>query len=50
VIPLHHGEDLFNAAQQPKQRWVVAQAGHSNALSGKTARRDFLDYFASLLK
>ncbi|MDR9435359.1 MAG: alpha/beta hydrolase [Thiohalophilus sp.] len=50
VISPHHGEDLFNAAQQPKQRWVVEQAGHNNALSSETARREFLDYLDSLLK
>lgn len=50
VIRLHHGEELFAAAQQPKQRWVVEHAGHNNALSGETARREFLDYLDDLLK
>lgn len=50
VIRLRHGEELFNAAQQPRQRWVVDHAGHNNALSGETARREFLDYLARLLQ
>lgn len=49
VIESHHSLDLFRAAQQPKQRWVVENAGHNNALGGETARREFLDYLANLL-
>lgn len=50
VIAAHHGADLFEAARQPKQRWVVENAGHNNVLSGETARRKFIDYLKSLLK
>lgn len=50
VISLHHGEDLFKAARQPKQRWLMEHAGHNNALSGETARHEFLDYLDNLLQ
>ncbi len=49
VIEPHHSQDLFEAAQQPKQRWVVENAGHNNALAGETARMEFLAYLANLL-
>lgn len=50
VIAAHHSRDLFAAAEPPKQRWVVEQAGHNNALAGETARRKFLDYLAGILE
>lgn len=50
VIAPHHSVQLFEAARQPKQRWVVEEAGHNNALVGETARREFLDYLANLLQ
>jgi fermentation-respiration switch protein FrsA (DUF1100 family) len=50
VIERHHSKDLFDAAKQPKQRWIVEGAGHNNAMQGETARREFLAYLANLLK
>lgn len=49
VIAAHHGRDLFEMARQPKQLWIVENAGHNNALTGETARREFLDYLDTLL-
>ncbi|MDZ7661502.1 alpha/beta hydrolase [Thiohalophilus sp.] len=48
VIAAHHSQDLFTAAREPKQRWVVEQAGHNNALAGETARQKFLDYLSGI--
>jgi len=50
VIERHHSKDLFDAAKQPKQRWIVKGAGHNNAMQGETARKEFLAYLASLLQ
>lgn len=30
IIPIHHGEKLFNSLQSPKKRWVFAGAGHNS--------------------
>jgi len=32
VIPFRHGEELFNAAQEPKMNYWVERAGHNNLI------------------
>lgn len=50
VINLKHGQELYEAAKQPKQHWVVEKAGHNNALEGETARKELLDYLQKLFQ
>lgn len=50
VIHPQHSHDLLKAAKQPKQFWLVENAGHNNVLEGKTARKEFLNYLRSLFK
>lgn len=44
VVPLHHGERLFAAANPPKQLWVVKGGGHIQAFAFKEYRRRLVDY------
>ncbi len=38
VVPAHHSEALFEAAQQPKEKWIVPNAGHILSLNRPEVR------------
>ena len=48
VINLRHGQELFEAAKQPKEHWVIDNAGHNNVLERETTRRELLNYLQKL--
>ena len=39
VVPMHHGQRLYDAAREPKQIWIVPGAGHIQS-AGDPAVRD----------
>ncbi len=41
TVPVHHGRQLYDAALEPKQLWIVPGAGHIQAMR-ETAQRDRL--------
>ncbi len=41
TVPVHHGRELYDAALEPKQLWIVPGAGHIQAMR-ETAQRDRL--------
>jgi len=48
IVPLHHSENLFKAAKQPKELWLEPDAGHTQSLLHKELRDRFveaLDYY-----
>ena len=44
VVPLHHAEDLFAAAREPKALWRVRQGGHIQALTHEEQRSRLTQY------
>jgi len=44
VVPYHHSQDLFERAGQPKALWIVAGAGHTQALATRAQQDRLLDY------
>jgi hypothetical protein len=38
VIPLHHGQELFDAAREPKTLWVIPDTAHIQALDQPAVR------------
>ena len=44
VVPLHHTQQLFERAGEPKERWVVPGAGHTQSLNNETVRKQLVDY------
>lgn len=38
IVPLHHGERLYEAARDPKALWVVPGGGHTEALRDDAGR------------
>ena len=41
IVPMHHGQRLYDAAREPKQIWIVPGAGHIQTM-GDPAQRDRL--------
>ena len=44
VVPLHHSQQLFERAGEPKERWVVSGAGHTQSLNNEVVRKRLLEY------
>jgi len=50
IIPSHHGELLFNAAQEPKEKWVLKNAKHIQSTLSKEIRGRLVKYMEQKLK
>lgn len=50
VAPLHHGQELFDAAQQPKEFWVVPGGGHIDAFRRKGYQERLVQYLQQVLE
>jgi len=44
VVPLHHTQQLFERAGEPKERWVVPGAGHTQSLNSEAVRRKLVEF------
>lgn len=44
VVPLHHTQQLFEQAGEPKERWVVPGAGHTQSLNNEAVRKRLVEY------
>ena len=49
TVPVHHGRDLYDAALEPKQLWIVPGAGHIQAMAQKTERDRLVAYLQGVL-
>lgn len=49
VIPPRHGEDLFNRANTPKERWVLENVPHIQSTISPEFRRRFVKYMENQL-
>jgi uncharacterized protein len=44
IVPPHHSRQLYEAAAQPKELWIVPAAGHIQSLNDPALRRRLADY------
>ncbi|MES1981485.1 MAG: alpha/beta fold hydrolase [Pseudomonadota bacterium] len=44
VIPLHHSQELYARAREPKELWIVPGAGHIQAMASVTVRNKLAAY------
>ena len=49
IVPLHHGQRLFELAREPKQLWIVSGGGHIGAFQHQSYRDRFVDYLTAVL-
>ena len=49
IIPVHHANHLFNAAQSPKELWISSPGGHIEALTYEGNRIKLLQYLEKIL-
>ena len=50
IVPLHHGLQLFSAARQPKELWLIEGGRHGDLFSRKSYRQRFLLYLHSICR
>lgn len=46
VVPPQHSRRLFELAGEPKELWIVPQAGHIQALRGESVRRRLAEFLS----
>jgi alpha-beta hydrolase superfamily lysophospholipase len=49
VVPMHHGQRLFEAAREPKQIWIVSGAGHIQTMGDPVQRDRLVAYLREVL-
>ena len=49
IVPLHHGQRLYELAREPKQLWVVPGGGHIQAFKSQIYRDRFVAYLTQVL-
>ena len=49
IIPVHHANHLFNAAQDPKELWISSPGGHIETLTYERNRVKLLQYLEKIL-
>jgi fermentation-respiration switch protein FrsA (DUF1100 family) len=49
IVPPHHAQRLYDAALEPKQLWIVAGAGHIQALRQEAQRDRLVSYLSQVL-
>lgn len=49
IVPLHHGQQLYDLAREPKELWVVPDGGHILAFEHQIYRDRFVAYLTKVL-
>ena len=49
IVPVHHGQRLFELAREPKQLWMVHGGGHIQAFQSQRYRDRFVAYLTEIL-
>ncbi len=49
IVPLHHGQRLFELAREPKQLWIIPGGGHIQAFQKIEYRDRFVAYLTEIL-
>ena len=49
TVPLHHGQQLYDLAREPKELWVVPDGGHIQAFERQIYRDRFVAYLTKVL-
>lgn len=48
IVPSHHGQQLYAAAKQPKQLWLIPNGRHISVFTRPEQRQRLLDYLDSI--
>jgi hypothetical protein len=49
IVPVHHGQRLFELAREPKQLWIVPGGGHIQAFQWQSYRDRFVAWLTEVL-
>lgn len=50
IVPVHHGQRLYDAALEPKQLWLIPGSGHIQGMRQEIWRDRFVAYLREVLK
>lgn len=50
TVPVHHSQQLFEAALEPKELWIVPEGNHIDAFNQEHYRKRFIDYLDGIKK
>lgn len=50
IVPSHHGQQLYDVAQEPKHLWVVPGGGHIDGMADKAWRDRFVAYLRDVME
>jgi fermentation-respiration switch protein FrsA (DUF1100 family) len=50
IVPVHHGQLLYDAALEPKQLWIVPGAGHIQTMRAPAERDRLVAYLREVLE
>lgn len=50
IVPVHHGKQLYEAALEPKQLWIVPGAGHIQTMRDPAQRDRLVAYLREVLE
>lgn len=48
IVPLKHGKALYNAAEKPKEFWIIPHGSHMSAFRSTANRKKLLEYLEKL--
>lgn len=48
IVPIHHGQSIYENAGAPKEFWKTSSAGHISSFNDPAIRRKFLQYLSGL--
>lgn len=46
VVPLHHTQQLFEKAAEPKERWVIPGTDHTQSMNSEAVRKKLVEYLS----
>jgi fermentation-respiration switch protein FrsA (DUF1100 family) len=50
IIPVHYGKALFAAAKEPKELWIIPNAGHIQSLNHAQVRKRLVEYLNRVME
>jgi fermentation-respiration switch protein FrsA (DUF1100 family) len=50
IIPVHYGKALYAAAKEPKELWLIANAGHIQSLNQVQVRKRLIEYLNRVME
>jgi pimeloyl-ACP methyl ester carboxylesterase len=47
IVPPHHIDTLYKVANEPKEKWLIPNIGHTQALQVEEIQKRFIKYLSN---